>query len=142
MYDLADSLLPFLMDVYVQADTQDESTGAMKREWQFTRTVSCSANSTITNSSTRTAGRAQSISNRYLNEQMLQIRTIGRITLREKITNIRDAEGTVIWEETNFPNNTPTVFEVMGVTPITEPLGGVIGYNSIIKRSESQVIGQ
>ena len=130
------------MDVYVQADTQDESTGAIKREWQFTRTVSCSANSTITNSSTRTAGHAQSIGKRYLNEQMLQIRTIGRITLREKITNIRDAEGTVIWEETNFPNNTPTVFEVMGVTPITEPLGGVIGYNSIIKRSESQVIGQ
>lgn len=142
MYDLANSLLPFLMDVYVQADTQDESTGAIKREWQFTRTVSCSANSTITNSSTRTAGHAQSIGKRYLNEQMLQIRTIGRITLREKITNIRDAEGTVIWEETNFPNNTPTVFEVMGVTPITEPLGGVIGYNSIIKRSESQVIGQ
>jgi len=142
MYDLADSLLPFFMDVYVQADTQDESTGAMKREWQFTRTLPCSAKGHINNSSSRTAGDKQVLGNKYLNDQVLQVRTITRITLREKITNIRDAEGTVIWEETNFPNNTPTVFEVMGVTPITEPLGGVIGYNSTIKRSESQVIGQ
>jgi len=30
----------------------------------------------------------------------------------------------------------------MGVTPITEPMGGIIGYNTTVKRSENQVIGQ
>jgi len=30
----------------------------------------------------------------------------------------------------------------MGVVPMTEPLGGIVGYNATIKRSESQVIGQ
>jgi hypothetical protein len=73
---------------------------------------------------------------------MLQIRTSEKIILREKITNIRDSEGTVIWEELNFPSNTPTVFEVMGVTPMTDPLGGILGYNSTVKRSENQTIGQ
>ena len=77
-----------------------------------------------------------------INEQSLQIRTQDKITLREKITNIRNLDGTVIWEEINFPNNTATVFEVMGVVPMTEPLGGIVGYNATIKRSESQVIGQ
>ena len=72
---------------------------------------------------------------------MLQIRTSEKITLREKITNIRDKEGTVICEELNFPTNTPTVFEVMGITPMTDPLGGVLGYNSTVKRSENQTIG-
>ena len=72
----------------------------------------------------------------------MQIRSATKLTFREKITNIRTADGTIIWEEVDFPNNTPTVFEVMGVTPMTEPLGGIVGYNTTVKRSESQVIGQ
>jgi hypothetical protein len=73
---------------------------------------------------------------------MLQVRTAEKITLREKITNIRDLEGNVIWEELNFPTNTPTVYELMGTTPMTDPFGGVVAYNSTVKRSENQTIGQ
>lgn len=142
MYDIVDSVLPMFMDVYKQFDTQDESTGALKKEWQFTRTVPCSAKGIISNSTSTRSGDKQIFSNKYVNDQVLQIRSETKITFREKITNIRDAEGNVIWEEINFPNNTPTVFEVMGVTPMTEPFGGIIGYNTTVKRSESQVIGQ
>jgi hypothetical protein len=142
MYAIVDSVFPMLMDVYKQFDTQDESTGALKKEWQFTRTVPCSAKGTVSNSSSRTAGDKQVFANKYVNDQVLQVRSATKVTFREKITNIRNLDGTVIWEEINFPNNTPTVFEVMGVTPMTEPFGGIVGYNATIKRSESQVIGQ
>jgi len=142
MYDLVDSLLSMFMDIYKQFDLQDPNTGAIKKEWQFDRTVSCSAKGIISNSSSSRSGDKQIISNKYVNDQILQIRTSEKITLREKITNIRDSEGTVIWEELNFPTNTPTVFELMGITPMTDPLGGVVGYNSTVKRSENQTIGQ
>jgi len=141
MYDLVDSVMPMFMDVYKQFDLQDQDTGSIKKEWQFDRTVPCSAKGIISNSSSSRTGDRQILSNKYTNEQMLQIRTSEKITLREKITNIRDTEGTVIWEELNFPTNTPTVFEVMGITPMTDPLGGVLGYNSTVKRSENQTIG-
>ena len=141
MYDLVDSVMPMLLDVYRQFDLQDPDTGSIKKEWQFDRTVPCSAKGVITNSSSSRTGDRQILSNKYTNEQMLQIRTSEKITLREKITNIRDTEGTVIWEELNFPTNTPTVFEIMGITPMTDPLGGVLGYNSTVKRSENQTIG-
>ena len=141
MYYLVDSVMPMLLDVYRQFDLQDPDTGSIKKEWQFDRTVPCSAKGIITNSSSSRTGDRQILSNKYTNEQMLQIRTSEKITLREKITNIRDTEGTVIWEELNFPTNTPTVFEVMGITPMTDPLGGVLGYNSTVKRSENQTIG-
>jgi hypothetical protein len=131
-----------LMDVYKQFDTQDESTGAFKKEWQFNRTVPCHAKGIISNSASTRSGDKQVFSNKYLNDQVLQIRTATKLTFREKITNIRALDGTIIWEEVDFPNNTPTVFEVMGVTPMTEPLGGIVGYNTTVKRSESQVIGQ
>ena len=64
------------------------------------------------------------------------------MTSREKVTNIRSQEDVVIWTEINFPTETPTVFEVIGTTPITDPFGRVIGYNSSMKRSENQQIGQ
>lgn len=142
MYALIDSILPMFMDVYRQFDSQDPDTGSIKKEWQFDRTVPCSAKGSISNSSSITTGGVQSFNNKYKNEEMLQIRTSEKITLREKITNIRDYEGNIIWEELNFPSNTPTVFEVMSTTPMTDPLGGVIGYSSTVKRSENQTIGQ
>jgi len=142
MYDLVDSILSMYMDVYKQSDLQDADTGSIKKEWQFDRTVPCSAKGVISNSASSRTSDRQTLSNKYVNEQMLQIRTSEKIILREKITNIRDSEGTVIWEELNFPSNTPTVFEVMGVTPMTDPLGGILGYNSTVKRSENQTIGQ
>ena len=46
-----------------------------------------------------------------------------------------------IWTELNYPNETPTVFEVVGVTPITDPFGTIVAYNSTAKRSENQEIG-
>jgi hypothetical protein len=130
------------MDVYRQFDLQDPNTGAIKKEWQFDRTVPCSAKGIISNSSSSRTGDKQIMSNKYINDQILQVRTSEKINLREKLTNIRDSEGNVIWEEINFPSNTPTVFELMGITPMTDPLGGVVGYNSTIKRSENQTIGQ
>jgi hypothetical protein len=142
MYNLVDSILPMFIDVYRQFETQDPSTGALKKEWQFNRTVPCHAKGTVSNSTATRSGDKQNFSNKYVNEQMLQIRTTGKLIFSEKITNVRNLDGTIIWEEINFPSNTPTVFEIMGVTPITEPLGGIVGYNTIVKRSENQVIGQ
>lgn len=142
MYDLVDSVLPMLIDIYRQYESQDESTGALKKEWQFNRTITCSAKGVVSNSTSSRSGDKQTFSNKYVNEQMLQLRTTSKIIFSEKITNVRHLDGTVIWEEINFPTNTPTVFEVIGVTPMTEPFGGLVGYNTTVKRSENQVIGQ
>lgn len=142
MNNLIDSLLIMRMDVYKQIDFQDPDSGQLKKEWQYDRTVPCHAKGIISNSSSsRTGGDKQVLSNKYSNEQIIQVRTIGKIGYREKITNLCDSEGSVIWVESNFPTDTPTVFEVMGTTPITDLFGSVIGYNTTIKRSENQTIG-
>jgi hypothetical protein len=129
------------LDIYIQLDSQDENTGAIKKEWIFTRSVPCAAKGIISNSGSGRGGDRQVFNNKYLNEQMLEIRTPDQITYREKITNIRDMAGNVVWKEINYPNNTPTVFEVISSTPITDPFGNVLAYNSVAKRSENQEIG-
>jgi hypothetical protein len=138
---LATSLMSMKADIYLQLDTQDENTGSIKKEWIFTRTVQCSAKGIVSNSTSSRSGDKQVLSNKYSNEQKLEIRTPEQITYREKVTNIRDMNGNVIWKEINYPNNTPTVFEIIGSTPITDPFGNVLAYNSVAKRSENQEIG-
>lgn len=129
------------LDVYRQLDTQNEDTGAIVKEWQYYKTVDCHAKGVVSNSATTRSSDKQLFNNKYVNDQIIQVRTSDRLTIREKITNIRDAEGNYIWTELDFPSDTPTVFEVIGTTPLTDPFGRVAGYNSSLKRSENQQIG-
>jgi hypothetical protein len=141
MNTIVDAVLSMKLDVYRQTDEQDPDTGAIKKQWIFYKTLPCHAKGVISNSSSTRTSDKQVMGNKYYNDQVLQIRTAQRLTLREKITNIRDANNNYIWTEINSPNDTPTVFEIMGTTPITDPFGKVIGYNSSVKRSENQQIG-
>lgn len=141
-YGLVDSILSMKVDVYRQFETQDPDTGAIKREWNYHRTIQCHAKGVISNSATTRSSDRQVFDNKYKNEQQIQIRTAERLIAREKITNIRNNDGIIIWTEINFPSDTPTVFEVVGTTPITDPFGNVIGYNTTAARSENQQIGQ
>jgi hypothetical protein len=142
MNNLVDSVLSMRLDVYRQSDAQDPDTGAIKKDWNYYKTISCHAKGVISNSATTRSSDKQIFSNKYINDQIIQVRTTDRLITREKVTNICDQEGNPIWTEINFPTETPTVFEVMGTTPITDPFGRVIGYNSSMKRSENQQIGQ
>lgn len=141
MIDLVDSVLSMKMDVYHQTDRQDTETGALVKEWMYYKTVDCSAKGVISNSSSTRTNSIQSFGTKYTNEEILQVRTADRLTFREKITNIRDSKNNPIWVELNYPTNTPTVFEVIGSTPVTDGFGTVIAYNSVVKRSENQTIG-
>lgn len=140
MNTIVDAVLSMKLDVYRQIDEQDPDTGAIKRNWVFYKTIPCHAKGIISNSSSSRNSDKQVMSNKYYNDQVLQIRTAERLTLREKITNIKDSDNNYIWTEINYPNETPTVFEIMGTTPITDPFGKVIGYNSAVKRSENQQV--
>jgi hypothetical protein len=142
MNGIIESVLSMRLDVYRQIDQQDTDTGAIKKEWIYQRTIDCHAKGVISNSATTRSSDRQIFDNKYKNDQQIQVRTSERLTVRDKVTNIRDEQNNPIWTEINFPNETPTVFEVVGTTPLTDPFGRVIGYNSSMKRSENQQIGQ
>lgn len=139
--DIVESLLPMKLDVYIQSETQNPSTGSVVKEWNFDRSVDCFAKGIISNSTSARGSDRQDFNNRYSNEQMIQIRTINKLNIKHKITNIRTKDGVYIWTELDYPSETPTVFEVVGVTPVTDPFGTVIAYNTTAKRSENQQIG-
>ena len=139
--DLIEGLLPMKLDIYFQSDSQDENTGAILKQWNYIESIDCFAKGVISNSTSARNSDKQSFDNRYKNEQMIQIRTIKKLNIRHKITNIKNKNGDFVWTELDYPSDTPTVFEVRGVTPISDPFGEVLGYNTIAIRSENQIIG-
>jgi hypothetical protein len=141
MHDIMEAVLSMKMDIYKQFDMQNPDTGAIVKEWNYYKTLDCHAKGVITNSATTRSGDKQIFNNKYNNEQVIQVRTSERLTAREKITNIRNSNEEPIWTELNYPSDTPTVFEIIGTTPITDPFGQVLAYNSTLKRSENQQIG-
>ena len=141
MFSPTEALLSMSVDIYKQFDEQDPDTGLIKKNWEYYKTVNCHVKGVISNSATTRTSDKQVFDNRYYNDQILQIRTNDKLTLREKLTNICDAQGNCVWTEIDFPTNTPTVFEVIGSTPITDPFGSVLGYNTSVRRSENQKLG-
>jgi len=141
MNDLVNSIFSMNVDVYMQAEYQDPNTGAIKKTWMYQKTMPCFAKGIISNSSSARGGDNQSLSAKYVDKQTIEIRTASRLTYRQKITNIRDGAGNPIWVELDYPSDTPTVFEITSSTPITDPFGNLMAYNSIAKRSENQKIG-
>lgn len=141
MIDIMEAPLSMKMDIYRQTESQNPDTGALIKEWNYYKTLSCYAKGIINNSASTRSGDMQTLGTKYTNDQMLQVRTTEKLSLREKITNIRDMNLKPIWVEANYPSDTPTVFEVMGSTPILDPFGQIIAYNANLKRSENQKIG-
>lgn len=139
MFGMIDGLMSMKMDVYRQEEEQDPNTGALVKRFMFYKTLNCYARGVIQENVNRNLDK-QTFGNTYTNSQFLEVRTTERLSQREKIKDIRDADGNIIWYELNYPNNTGTVFEVIGSTPISDPFGSVVLYNASLKRSENQQI--
>lgn len=67
------------------------------------------------------------------------------LTKRDRITNIRNRRGQILWlEEEAGPNNTllgsyrATVFGVLGVTPVVDPFGNHTSNVAMLERAEVQ----
>ncbi|NBP58667.1 hypothetical protein EBU71_19430 [bacterium] len=139
MFDIIDGLMTMSVDLYKQQEEQDPDTGVIKKQFVYYKTMPCYARGVVSQTTSRNLDK-QTFNNTYSNEQYIEMRTLEKLTLREKVKNICDSNGNTIWYELNYPSNTPTVFEVIGSTPITDPFGSVVGYNNSLRRSENQQI--
>lgn len=59
------------------------------------------------------------------------------LTRRDRVTDIRNSEAELLWKEEEF-DNSATIFEVNGVTPIVDPWGKHIENSALLQRAEVQ----
>jgi hypothetical protein len=71
-------------------------------------------------------------------EEIIKVNTLTKLPRNAKISNVRDLEDNVIWEEAEISGSPATIFEVVGSTPIIDGFGQTLEYESTLQRSDIQ----
>jgi hypothetical protein len=127
----------------------DPETGDIIRDWvpdedgdtpgNQTLTIKCIVRG-VTNGGIRVAGTTQRYSEVYENIDWATLVFPKGVILskRDRITNVSNAKGEVIWKEEEIEGAPATVFIVMGVTPVVDPFGNHIENTALIQRAQVQ----
>lgn len=62
------------------------------------------------------------------------------ITKRDRVTNITNSRGEIVWREEEHGSFKPTIFDVRGVTPSLDPFGSLVEWFVLLERSEIQTM--
>ncbi len=131
---------------------QDPDSGAIERVWvpdedsdepgNQTLVINCMVRG-VTNGGIRVAGTTQRYSELYENIDWATMTFPKSVTLtkRDRITNISNSKGETIWTEEEMDGNPPTVFLVMGATPVVDPFGNHIENTALLQRAQVQTSG-
>ena len=139
-----DFIYPLLADIYYPI-VDHGAYGNVKKQWVLDRTVACffnpagrkfkediqpNVNITVDNS----------IVGRVRNDITQSASGSGLYSMTNIIvTNIRDAEGNSIYNESSGVRaGKPTIFEIATTNPIVGPFGGTEYYKLVIRRSDNQ----
>ncbi|QGH76362.1 hypothetical protein SEA_DAUBENSKI_54 [Streptomyces phage Daubenski] len=128
---------------------QDPETGDIIRVWvpdedadepgDQTLVIKCMVRG-VTNGGIRVAGTTQRYSEVYENIDWATLVFPRSVTLskRDRITNVSNGKGEIIWREEEIEGSPPTVFLVMGVTPVVDPFGNHVENTALIQRAQVQ----
>lgn len=128
---------------------QDPDSGAIKRVWvpdedsdtpgNQTLVINCMVRG-VTNGGIRVAGTTQRYSEIYENIDWATFVFPRNVILskRDRITNVSNSKGQLIWKEEEIEGAPATVFIVMGVTPVIDPFGNHIENTALIQRAQVQ----
>jgi hypothetical protein len=94
----------------------------------------------VTNGGIRVAGTTQRYSEVYENIDWATLAFPKKYILskRDRITNVTNSKGELIWKEEEIEGAPATVFIVMGVTPVVDPFGNHIENTALIQRAQVQ----
>jgi len=129
---------------------QDPDTGEIIRVWvedsdpdtpgTQTRTVPCMVRGVIVGG-VRAAGTTERFDPKGVYENIdfvkMNFPADVVITKRDRITNVTGPDGTVIWKEEEF-SGAPTVFDVLGITPVVDPFGMLVENFALLQRAGVQ----
>lgn len=125
-----------IIRVWVPADNPDtptdESLGTQV-------TFRCEARGII-DGGIRVAGTTERFGSGYQGVDYVRISFPASVFMerRDRVTNIRDKHGKVLWKEEERTDQAATVFNVVGVTPVIDPFGTHIENVALLERSEVQ----
>lgn len=128
----------FEADIYAKARDLDDRTGQVESKWKLWKTVDCLV-TPFTSTSFKAQGTTEVFDDFYEKQSYLKMLTKENIGRNVQITNIRSKEtGEVIYVEVELRDSPPTWYNSNGSSPVLDPFGRVVEWDTLIQRAEEQ----
>lgn len=122
-------------EVYRQTKTVDD-TGQTQREWSLLYVVACQASPALR----AYLGKPNEewSGNTYRTNESVILKTRAEIERGDRVAGILDINHKDLWKESDTES---TIFDVVGIDPITDGFGEFVEYEVFLSRSEVQNLG-
>lgn len=138
---LVATIMNMKADIFIQENTQDPSTGAITRQWVYSKTVQCKVETVkAKGASTRTDNKSfgQGSDLNYNEKFQLKMYSPALLSKRWRISNIRTSDNRQVFIEVDKFDQPDTIFEVMSSHAILDPFGRIAYYDAVLLRTELQ----
>lgn len=135
------SIMNMSAQVYKQQNRQSESSGTVKREWVYDKTIQCKIEPL------KSAGGGNRYDNKrfdigkhneYDEKLQLKMKCLVPMSKRWRIHSIRTNDGRQVYTEIDKIDNPDTIFEVTASHAVLDPFGRISYYEVIIQRVHVQ----
>lgn len=134
---LSGALYPLKADVLKKVRDKDENTGQIKYTWIISKSIDC-AISPFVSTSFKAQPTNEIFTEIYDKVQYLKMKTSEGLSRDLRITNIRGADGEVIYKEFELAGQPATNYNTMGSAALLDPFGAVIQYDTLLQRASDQ----
>lgn len=123
-----------IINIWVEdnPDTPTDESGGGSAEQ-----IKCTAKSVVSNA-VRSASAMQQFGEMYVDKEYVQI-TFGAdvvMSNSDRITNVLDSKGKLVYRDYQFDNQPATIFNVLGVIPVFDPFNRHIENFALLERAE------
>lgn len=119
-------------EIYRQTKTVDD-TGQTQREWSLQYIIACQVSRAYLGKPNE-----EWSGNTYRTNESAILKTRAEIERGDRVAAIEDSLGKDLWKESDTES---TIFDVVGIDPITDGFGQFVEYEVFLSRSEVQNLG-
>lgn len=129
---------PFQADLMSKKRINDVNTGQIKYIWQLWKVIDCSI-APFTSTSFKAQGSNETFGQMYENIGYLKMKTRINPGRNVQVTNIRNKATQIpVYVEMELKNAPPTWYNSQGSSPLLDPFGRIIQYDTLLVRAEVQ----
>ena len=135
------SIMNMSADIYKQQNKQSSSSGTVRREWVYDRTVRCKIEPLKSSGGgNRYDNKRFDIGkhNEYDEKLQLKMKVIVPMSKRWRVQNVRSNDGKQVYIEIDKIDAPDTIFEVIASHAVLDPFGRISYYEVTLQRVHVQ----
>lgn len=134
------SIMNMTADVYTQQNVQSDTSGVIKRQWVYDKTIACKIEPIKSGVGSRYDNKRFDIGkhNEYDEKLQLKMKCLVPFSKRWRISKIRSSDNQQVYIEVDKYDTPDTIFDVTASHAVLDPFGKVAYYEVTLQRVHIQ----